>query len=190
MASPSTLHDALLDELRDLYNGEKQLTQALPKMASVAKAAPLADAFKSHLQETLGHIERLEQVFDSLGEIARGKQCEGIAGIVEEGKAIMAEDADESTKDARLIAAAQRVEHYEIAAYGTAVAWAQAMGHDEAVRLLQETLAEEKAADEKLSSLATGGINEQAAAGAHQGETGRVEQVSGRKRGTKAGTAH
>ena len=185
MASATTLHDAFLDELRDLYNAEKQLTRALPKMAKSASAAPLADALESHLQETMEQIDRLERVFDSLGETARGKQCEGIAGIIEEGKEIMTEDFDEATMDASIIAAAQRAEHYEIAAYGTVIAWAEAMGHDEAARLLQETLAEEKAANEKLTSLATGGINAQAAAGAHS------EQPvgAGRKRTTKAGSS-
>ena len=128
MATTSTLHDAFLEELRDLYNAEKQLTRALPKMAKAATAAPLADAFKSHLQETMEHSERLEQVFNSLGEPARGKQCDGIAGIIEEGKAIMSEKLDDAAMDASLIAAGQRAEHYEIAAYGTAVAWAQASG--------------------------------------------------------------
>lgn len=170
MASVSTFHDLFLDELRDLYNAEKQLTRALPKMAKAASSAALADAFEAHLQETLGQIDRLEQVFESLGETARGKQCDGIAGIIEEGKDVMSEDFDEATMDAALIAAGQRAEHYEIAAYGTVVAWATAMGHREAARLLEQTLEEEKAADEKLSSLATGGINELAAAGAHDAE--------------------
>jgi ferritin-like metal-binding protein YciE len=186
MAHPSTLHDAFLDELRDLYNAEKQLTRALPRMVKAATAAPLADAFETHLRETMEHIERLDQVFDSVGETARGKQCEGIAGILEEGKAIMSEEFDDATMDASLIAAAQRIEHYEIAAYGTVVAWAQAMGHDEAARLLQQNLDEEKTTDEKLTSLAVGGINDQAAAGAHQEEVGGSEAaVSGRRRGSK-----
>lgn len=182
MASSSTLHDAFLDELRDLYNAEKQLTRALPKMAKAASSAALADAFESHLQETLGQIERLEQVFDSLGETARGKQCDGIAGIIEEGKDIMSEDFDEAAMDASLIAAGQRAEHYEIAAYGTMVAWAEAMGHTEAARLLQQNLEEEKAADEKLSSLAEGGINEQAASLAHAGEEEAAPVAAGKKR--------
>jgi ferritin-like metal-binding protein YciE len=163
MPNSSVLHDAFLDELRDLYDAEKQLTRALPKMAKCASAAPLAEAFESHLKETTGHIERLEEVFESLDETARGKKCEGIAGIIEEGKAIMEEDFDEPTMDACLIAAGQRAEHYEMAAYGTLVAWAEAMGHGDAARILREILEEEKAADEKLSSLAEGGINQQAA---------------------------
>jgi ferritin-like metal-binding protein YciE len=167
MSSLSTLHDLFLDELRDLYNAEKQLTDALAKLARAATAAPLADAFNSHHRETVKHVERLEQVFSALGEGARESECEGIAGILDEGEEIMAEDFDDATMDAALIAAAQRAEHYEIAAYGTVVAWALAMGHDEVVGLLEETLAEEKAADEKLTSLAAGGINQQAAAIAH-----------------------
>src|SRR5262249_39995278 len=146
---------------------EKQLTDALPKLARAASAAPLADAFNSHHQETMKHVERLEQVFSTLGERARERECEGIAGILDEGEELMAGDLDETRMGAALIGAAQRVEHYEIAAYGTIVAWAQAMGHHEVVGLLEETLAEEKAADEKLTSLASGGINQQAAAIAH-----------------------
>jgi ferritin-like metal-binding protein YciE len=167
MADSTTLHDAFIDELRDTYDAEKQLTKALPKLAKAATSTDLRDAFEAHLEETRGQIERLEQVFEALGEKARGKHCEGIAGIIEEGKAIMEEDFDETTMDACLIAAGQRAEHYEMAAYGTLVAWAQAMGHNEAAALLQETLAEEKAADEKLTTIAESGINQDAADAAH-----------------------
>jgi ferritin-like metal-binding protein YciE len=170
MPQSSTLHDAWLDELRDLYNAEKQISKALPKMVKAANNAALSDAFESHLKETMNQIKRLEQVFQELGETARGKTCEGMTGILEEGKNLMEEDFDEPTTDATLIAAAQKVEHYEIASYGTVVAWAQAMGHDEAAELLQETLDEEEAADEKLTAIAEGGINEQSAAGAHGDE--------------------
>jgi ferritin-like metal-binding protein YciE len=114
-------------------------------------------AFESHLEETRGHVDRLEQVFANLGEKVVGKHCDGIAGIIEEGKAVMEENFDEVTLDACLIAGAQRAEHYEIAAYGTLIAWAQAMGHMDAADLLQQTLDEEKAADQKLSALAEGG---------------------------------
>ena len=167
MADMGTLHDAFVDELRDTYDAEKQLTKALPKMAKAANSPELREAIESHLEETRQQVERLEQVFESLDEKAKGKHCDGIAGIIQEAQAIMQEDFDESTADACLIAAAQRAEHYEMAAYGTLVAWARAMGHDDAADLLQETLDEEKAADEKLNSLAEGGINEEAAAGAH-----------------------
>jgi ferritin-like metal-binding protein YciE len=167
MAESGTLHNAFLDELRDLYDAEKQLTKALPKLAKTAAAPKLREAFEAHLEETRGHIDRLEQVFEQLDEKARGRHCEGIAGIIEEGKSIMDEDFDDVTMDACLIAAGQRAEHYEIGAYGTIIAWAEAMGHREAVTLLQQNLDEEKAADKKLSALAEGGINRQAAKSAH-----------------------
>ena len=163
MADTGTLHDAFIDELRDTYDAERQLTKALPKLAKAATSPQLREAFETHLEETQGQIERLEQVFETLDEKVRGKHCDGIAGIIEEGKSIMEEDFDEATMDACLIAAGQRAEHYEMAAYGTLVAWARAMGHNGAADLLQKTLDEEKAADEKLSALAEGGINEGAA---------------------------
>jgi ferritin-like metal-binding protein YciE len=145
------------------YDAEKQLTKALPKLAKAATSAELRGAFESHLEETRGHVERLEQVFELLDEKARGKHCDGIAGIIEEGSSVMGESFDDTTMDACLIASGQRAEHYEIAAYGTLVAWAKTMGHDEVAVLLEETLNEEKAADEKLTSLAEGGINRNAA---------------------------
>ena len=160
-----TLHDAFIDELRDAYDAEKQVTKALPKMAKAATSPELRAAFESHLEETRGQIQRLEEVFATLDEKVRGKHCDGMEGIIEEGKSGMEEDFDDSTMDAVLIASAQRVEHYEIAAYGTLIAWAQAMGHTEVVDLLQQTLDEEKASDEKLSALGEGGINQEAAGG-------------------------
>ena len=179
MAEARTLHDAFIDELRDTYDAEKQPTKALTKLAKAASMPQLRQAFETHLEETHGHVERLEQVFESLDERARGKHCEGIAGIIEEGKTIMEEDFDDETMDACLIAAGQRAEHYEMAAYGTLVAWAQAMGHSDAARLLQQTLDEEKAADKKLSSLAEAGINQNAAAAAHPSENGESVGASG-----------
>jgi ferritin-like metal-binding protein YciE len=167
MAGDKTLHDAFLDELRDAYDAEKQLTNALPKMAAAASATALRTAFTDHLEETKGHVTRLEQVFGSLGEKPRGKHCDGVAGIIEEGKAIMEMPLDADAMDAALIAGAQRAEHYEMAAYGTLVAWARAMGHREASGLLQQTLDEEKAADEKLTAIAEGGVNRAAAKRAH-----------------------
>lgn len=175
MAETGSLHDAFLDELRDTYDAERQLTKALAKLAKAASAPELKEAFETHLEETRGQIERLEQVFESLDEKVRGKHCDGIAGIIEEGKSIMEEDFDEETMDACLIAAGQRAEHYEMAAYGTLIAWARVMGHDDAATLLQENLDEEKAADEKLSSLAEGGINQTAADKAH-GEDDEEEE--------------
>lgn len=180
MADAGTLHDAFLDELRDSYDAEKQLTKALPKLAKAAASSNLRAAFESHLEETRGHVDRLERVFESLDEKPRGKHCEGIAGIIEEGKSIMEEEFDEATMDACLIAAGQRAEHYEMAAYGTLVAWAQSMGHNEAARLLQQILDEEKAADKKLSALAEGGINQQAADSAHPDEDEEEESMTGR----------
>ena len=167
MAQAGTLHDAFMDELRDLYDAERQLTKALPKLAKASSNPELRTAFETHLEETRGHVDRLAEVFSSLDEKVRGKHCDGIAGIIEEGKSIMEEDFDESTMDACLIAAGQRAEHYEMAAYGTLVAWARVMGHDEAASLLQQTLDEEKAADEKLSLLAEEGINQEAADTVH-----------------------
>lgn len=189
MADAGTLHDAFIDELRDVYDGEKQLTKALPKMAKAASSPDLRAAFEAHLEETRGQIERLEQVFETLGEKVRGKHCDGLAGIIEEGKAVMEEDFAEATMDACLIAGGQRAEHYEMAAYGTLVAWARAMGHNEAADLLQETLEEEKAADEKLSSLAEGGINQEAADVAHLDEGDEEEALvsAGRKTGPANG---
>ena len=178
MAEAGTLHDAFIDELRDTYDAERQLTKALTKLAKAARSPQLREAFESHLEETQGQIERLEQVFENLEERARGKHCDGIAGIIEEGKSIMEEDLDDDTMDACLIAAGQRAEHYEMAAYGTLVAWAKAMGHSEAADLLQETLEEEKAADEKLSSLAEGGINQSAAKAAHPGNGAGVDETA------------
>lgn len=188
MAEAGTLHDAFIDELRDTYDAEKQLTKALPKMAKAASSPDLKAAFEAHLEETRGQIERLEQVFEGLGEKARGKHCEGVAGIIEEGKAIMEEDFDETTMDACLIAAGQRAEHYEMAAYGTLVAWANAMGHGDAAMLLQENLDEEKAADEKLSGLAEGGINQEAASGAGSDEADESEPMSRSKSASQART--
>jgi len=165
------LHKAFVDELRDAYDAEKQLVKALPKLARAASSAALRSAFTDHLEETRGHVDKLEQVFASIDERARGKHCDGIAGIVEEGEAIMEEDFDSATMDACLIAAGQRSEHYEMAAYGTLAAWATAMGHREAADLLGEILEEEKAADEKLNTLAEGGINREAVLAANGGDT-------------------
>ena len=177
MANAGTLHDAFIDELRDTYDAERQLTKALAKLAKAATSPDLSEAFSSHLQETQGQIERLEEVFASLDEKVRGKHCDGIAGIIEEGKSSMEEDFDETTMDACLIAAGQRAEHYEMAAYGTLVAWARAMGHSEAAGLLQQNLDEEKAADKKLSSLAESGINQEAAEAAHPNGADEDEDV-------------
>ena len=187
MTEAGTLHDAFIDELRDAYDAEKQLTKALAKLAKAASNTQLRDAFEMHREETQGHVERLEQVFESLDEKVRGKHCDGIAGIIEEGKSVMEEVFDETSMDACLIASGQRAEHYEMAAYGTLVAWAQAMGHTDAARLLQQTLDEEKAADKKLSGLAEGGINRSAADAAHPDED--EEPVGAGARSARKGSA-
>jgi ferritin-like metal-binding protein YciE len=182
MPDTSTLHDAFLDELRDAYDAEKQLVKALPKMAKAAESTELRQAFVDHLEETNGHVTKLEQVFASLDERAKGKHCDGIAGILEEGKSTMEEDYEGATMDAALIASAQRVEHYEMAAYGTLVAWAKGMGHTEAADLLQQILDEEKAADEKLTEVAETGVNEQAFAGAHSDKEKPEAEMQARPR--------
>lgn len=162
---PTNLREALVEEIKDLYNAEKQIVKALPKMAKGATNDELREAFESHLEETQGQVTRLERVFELLDEKPRGKHCAGMAGILEEGSETLEEDAEDAVMDAMLIAGAQRVEHYEITAYGTAIAWAEALELSEVADLLSESLAEEKAADEKLSAIAESGINEAATAG-------------------------
>ena len=188
MAAAGTLHDAFIDELRDTYDAERQLTKALPKLARAANSDALRGAFEAHLEETRGQIERLEQVFASLDEKVRGKHCDGIAGIIEEGRSIIEEEFDDTTMDACLIAAGQRAEHYEMAAYGTLIAWARAMGHNDAADLLQQNLDEEKAADEKLTSIAEGGINREAAQLAHP-QLGEAEASRSKAAAPKARAA-
>jgi ferritin-like metal-binding protein YciE len=167
------LRDAFIAELRDSYDSEKQLTKALPKMASAASTPALKEALESHLEETRGHVERLEQVFESIDEKAQGKHCDGIAGIIKEGSAALGEDFDEATMDAAIIAGGQRAEHYEIAAYGTLIAWAKQLNLDDAVNLLQQTLDEEKTADQKLTEIAEDVVNQAAAAGGTGQNAGR-----------------
>ena len=159
-----SLHSLFLEELRDVYHAEKQLVRALPRMAKAASDPKLRQAFTDHLKETQGQVNRLERVFRELGQTPLAKKCEGMAGLVEEGKKIMEEDGEPAVIDAALIAAAQRVEHYEIAAYGCLRTYAQLLGLSAAEELLQENLNEEEAADEKLNGLAEGGINQAAVA--------------------------
>jgi ferritin-like metal-binding protein YciE len=161
MAS-ANLHELFVDEIRDLYNAEKQLIKALPKMAKNASAGDLRTAIEAHLEETRGQVERLERVFELLDEKPRGKHCAGIAGIIEEASDLIEEEEEGAVLDAGLVAGAQRAEHYEMAAYGSVIAWANVMGHTDVAELLEETLEEEKAADAKLSKLAIHGINEAA----------------------------
>jgi len=157
------LEDLLKDELKDLYSAENQIIKALPKMAKTSQSAELRMAFEEHLEQTKGHVQRLEQICDELGVSPKGKKCMGMEGLIEEGKEVMQEELDEDTIDAGLIGAAQKVEHYEMAGYGTARAHAQQLGFNKAVTLLEKTLAEEKKADEKLTKLAESFINTQSA---------------------------
>ena len=159
---PKGLEDLFLDGLKDIYYAEKKILKALPKMAKGAQDPKVVAAFEKHLAETEGQVERLEKVFDLLGKPARGKTCPAIDGILEEGSEILEEYKDEPAIDAGLVAAAQAVEHYEIARYGTLVAWGEQLGMDEAVTLLKQTLAEEEATDEALSALGDGGVNQKA----------------------------
>ena len=157
------LNDLFLDTLKDIYYAEKQIYKSLPKMAKAAQSDQLRAAFEKHETETEGQIERLEQVFELLGKAARGKKCDAIEGILDEGKEIMDEYKGTSALDAGLLAAAQAVEHYEISRYGTLKTWAGQLGMKDAVKLLDATLAEEKKTDDTLSKLATSVVNAEAA---------------------------
>jgi len=158
------LNELFLDTLKDIYYAEKQILKALPKMAKAATSEKLQAAFTKHHDETEGQIERLEQIFELLGKPARGKKCDAIEGILDEGKEIMDEYAKTSALDAGLLAAAQAVEHYEMARYGTLKAWASKMDMPQAVKLLDQTLTEEKKTDETLSKIAETAVNYEAAA--------------------------
>ena len=156
----NSLQDLFVEQLQDLYDAEKRIVEALPQMAGAAHNASLKSAFEQHLRETQNHVKRLEQVFQLMGQPAKSKTCDAMKGLVSEGSEVVSAKGDPDVKDAALIAAAQRVEHYEIAAYGTARTFAQRLGKQEAVRLLQQTLDEEGATDKKLTALAEqGGIN-------------------------------
>jgi ferritin-like metal-binding protein YciE len=160
-----SLQELFVEELRDAYDGEKRLTKALPKMAKAAESNELRTAFTNHLRETERQIQRLEQVFRTVGETARGKKCDGLMGIIEESKTAM-EELEGSVLDAALIAGAQRAEHYEIAAYGTLAYFAELLGNERAKDLLGQTLDEEKATDEKLTTIAKSRVNRDALMGA------------------------
>lgn len=155
----STMHDLMINELQDLYSAETQLVKALPKMAKGATTPSLRKAIEDHLEQTQEHVSRLEQIFEILGASSRGKKCKGMEGLLIEGTEMLEEDGDEVVKDAGLIAAAQRVEHYEMAAYGSTLAFANLMGHAEIAELLEMTLNEEKQADALLSSIAEEDVN-------------------------------
>lgn len=164
MAEAKTLDDLFLDTLKDIYYAEKQIVKTLPKLAKAAQSPELKAGFEKHLEETEGHVERLEQIFDIIGAPARGKTCEAILGIIEEGKSIMEEFKDTPALDAGLVSAAQAVEHYEIARYGTLKTWARQMGRADVVKLLEATEKEEIAADKTLSQVAMADANQKAAA--------------------------
>jgi ferritin-like metal-binding protein YciE len=149
-----SLNDLFVEELKDIYDAEKQLTKALPKMAKEASSQELAEAFQEHLEVTEGQVDRLEQIFKSIGESPGRKKCEGMKGLIEEGEEMMDKEANEPVKDAALIAAAQKVEHYEMASYGCLRTWAELLGNKEVAELLQETLDEEGEADKKLTQIA------------------------------------
>jgi ferritin-like metal-binding protein YciE len=174
------LKELYIEELKDLYNAENQLVKALPKMAKAASSEELEAGFEKHLEQTRGHVERLERIFRALGENPKGKKCAGMEGLVKEGSEVMEEDFEGALMDAALIGAAQRVEHYEIAAYGTASAFAKLLGESEHVTLLEETLQEEKETDEKLTELAKE-INPQANEGAQESEEPKMTSKRSRR---------
>ncbi len=154
-----TLRDLLIEEVADIYDAEHQIIEALPKMKKAAHSDKLKQSFQEHLDVTREQVSRLEQVFEMLGEKPHRKSCKAMKGLIKEGEEMIEEDADRDVKDAGLIAAAQRVEHYEIAAYGTAMAYAKQIGLDDAIKLMSRTLDEEKQTDQKLSQLAESTIN-------------------------------
>jgi ferritin-like metal-binding protein YciE len=160
----NTLKDPYIHQLKDLYSAEKQLIKAIPKMEKAAKNKELAVGFRKHLEQTKEHAQRLERVLSTLGQTTRGPKCQGMKGIVAEGAELIEEEGDGEVKDAGLIAAAQRVEHYEMAGYGTARTYGELLGDKEGTKLLSQTFEEEKETDEKLTKLAKSAININAAA--------------------------
>jgi len=185
--SAKSLQELFVEELRDAYDGEKRLTKALPRMAKAAESDELRSAFTNHLRETERQIQRLEQVFRTIGEPVRGKKCDGLMGIIEEGKSAMEELDEGPVLDAALIAGAQRAEHYEIAAYGTLAYFAEMLGNDKAKNLLGQTLDEEKAADEKLSVIAKSKVNREALMGAGMEGEEADEEMPRSGRGSSRG---
>jgi ferritin-like metal-binding protein YciE len=184
--SLDTLHDLMVHELKDLYSAERQLVQALPRMSKNASSDELRTALDNHLAETEEQVTRLETILESLGESPRGQKCHGMEGLIEEGKNLLKEEADPDVMDAGIIAAAQRVEHYEIAGYGAVVEYARMMGHTQAQQLLERTLEEEKNADRKLNQIAEGGINALAARDGQE-NMGNGNERSPKRQATKSG---
>jgi ferritin-like metal-binding protein YciE len=177
-----TLKKLYVEELRDLYSAENQLLKALPKMAKGASSAELKQAFEDHLEVTKEHVERLDEIFNRLDEKPSGKTCKAMKGLIEEGSEMLEEDGDESVIDAGLIGAAQRVEHYEIAAYGTVRTFANLLGEEEAAELLQQTLDEEGDTDKHLSELAEEIVNQEALSGDEEEEEEEASTLSSRRR--------
>jgi ferritin-like metal-binding protein YciE len=182
----NNLKSLYVDQLRDLYSSEQQLIKTIPKMAKAANSDELRKGFEEHLEQTKGHATRLEQILTGLGEPVKGKKCKGMAGIVAEGGEMMSEDFEGALMDAALISAAQRVEHYEIAAYGVVHAYATLMGESEAASLLQQTLDEEKETDQKLTELSEE-INSEAFS---RGAEAEAEEATPRHKAAKAGSAN
>jgi len=180
----TSLKDLLVDQLKDLYSAENQLVKALPRMAKAASADELREGFETHLEETQGQVQRLEQIAEQMEFSLRGKKCAAMEGLVEEAKELIGEKPDANVLDAGLIAAAQKVEHYEIASYGCARTWANQLGLTDVAELLEETLNEEKATDEKLTELAESMVNEEAEMGGG-GENEEEEEGSSRSRSGK-----
>ena len=180
-----SLHDVLIEQVQDLYSAEQQLVEALPKVANAAGSDELRQTIENHLEETRGHLERLQELLPTLGAGAPTEQCEGMAGLLREGDKVIAATGDPAAKDAALIAAAQRVEHYEIAGYGSAVTFAKLLGDNEAARMLAQTLNEEELADKKLTEIAERTINVQAARGGDD-EEASGSRSNGRKRTASA----
>jgi ferritin-like metal-binding protein YciE len=184
----NTLRQLFIDELRDLYDAENRLVKAIPKMAKASNSDELRSGFEHHLEQTKGHVDRLKQILTSLDEKPTGRKCPGIIGIIQEGEEMMGEDFEGSVMDAAIISAAQRVEHYEIAAYGCVHSWAQELGEEEAAALLEKTLTEEKETDATLTELAEQ-INASAKSG-HSGEKDEHEaETPVRKGKSKAANA-
>jgi ferritin-like metal-binding protein YciE len=179
MPKINTLHDVYVEQLRELYSAETQLTKALPKMAKAATSPELAQGFEEHLEQTKGHVSRLEEIFQGLDEKPTGKKCKAMEGLIKEGAETIEEDATPAAKDAMLIAAAQRVEHYEIAGYGSVKTYANLLGEEDAAKLIEETLQEEVETDEKLTEAAES-INAEAEKG--EGEEGEESESEGEEK--------
>ena len=182
MAHVDSLYELLQDELKDIYDAEKQLTKALPKMVEDATAPELKQAFQDHLQQTEEHIERLVDIFEQMDLPVRGKKCVGMENLLKEAEAMIDDAEEDATRDAVMIAAAQKVEHYEIATYGTLRTWATLLGKNDMAALLEDTLNEEKDADQKLTAIAEGSVNAASAAEGDEQEEHEGRQPVGADR--------